>query len=78
MMWTFAVALVVGSFSLAGIYFGLSFQVNNIKTSNENKNALQDLTIQTLNLNVQKIEIELKELQKAVNEKKSNETIPIK
>jgi len=69
MMWTFAFALVFGTATLIGFYFGLSSQITDIKNSGDNKNGLQDLQIATLSLNVEKLEIELKELQKANNDK---------
>jgi hypothetical protein len=77
MLWTFAISLLVGSFSVAGLYFNFNAKLNEMRSEfRENKSIqigkdqVQDLSIETLKLNVQKIEIDLKEYRNQLNTKK--------
>lgn len=70
MLWTIVISIIMGAVSVAGIYV----KINDTDNKAETKNQLQDLQIQTLNLNVQKIEIDLRELQKANNSKNEKDS----
>lgn len=77
MLWAFVASLLIGSFSLAGFYIGfigkfsdLQTQVTTNKTTQTGKDQVQDLTMENIKLNVQKIEIDLKEYRKQLESKK--------
>lgn len=77
MLWTFAVSLLIGSFSLAGFYISFIGNMNALRSEfNENKtfqtgrDQIQNLQLENIKLNAQKQEIDLKELGKKLDQKK--------
>jgi hypothetical protein len=63
MMWAIVVSMVVGSFSLAGLYFNIQGQINNRVSADE----LQNLQLENIKLNATKNEIDFREFQRKLD-----------
>ncbi|SDM40730.1 hypothetical protein [Pedobacter antarcticus] len=76
MLWAIVVGLLVSSFSLAGIYFSLKaglqdnkYEIRQYKADQSTINAIQTLSMENMKLNLQKLEIEVQEINKKANNK---------
>lgn len=69
MLWTIVVSMLVASFSLAGIYFDLRNDIKDIRKDQATVDVVQNLSLETMKLNAQKMEIELENLKKQIETK---------
>ena len=69
MMWTIVAAMVVGSISLAGIYFDTKSDIRDNKTAQVAVDAVQNLQLENIKLDATKREIDLKELKRQIDAK---------
>lgn len=72
MLWTVVGSMVLGSLSLAGMYFGILSKMDKMdsraelqKAGQTTIDAVQNLTLETIKLDVSRINIELKDIKKA-------------
>jgi Tfp pilus assembly protein PilO len=77
MIYTFLASMLIGSFSLAGSYFALKQDIKDnraemreYKSAQITTDAIQNLGLENMKLNSQKIEIDLQEIKKQLDNKK--------
>ncbi|MGY4385639.1 hypothetical protein ACVWYN_002685 [Pedobacter sp. UYP24] len=74
MLWTMAASMVVGSLSIAGLWFGLQGSINEVSKAVEiNRlnqvpiDALQNLQLENIKLNATSTQIDLKDLKRQLD-----------
>lgn len=67
MLWAFAVALVVGSLSLAGLFFNVQGSIAQLSKTVESNKVVQDIQIENVKLNATRTEIDLKDLKRQMD-----------
>jgi len=64
MLWTVAVSMVLGSLSIAGLWFGVQGSIAQLSKTVELNKVVQDLQLENIKLNATKTEIDLKDVKR--------------